>query len=104
MANSYLFYPALSLHQGNLVLVFGESSQTVFPTLLATGRLATDPASTLKSAVIIHSGTADDESTRYGDYFGAATDQMGNFWITGEYRIDETFQNWSTAIAQIVVS
>lgn len=104
MSNTYLFYPALSLNQGNVVLVFGESSQTVFPSLLATGRLATDPVGTLKVPVMIRSGTQDDESTRYGDYFGAATSPQGNFWVAGEYRIDETFQNWSTAIAQVQIS
>jgi len=101
-ANTYLFYPALSLSQGKLVLVFGESSTTIFPSLLVTGRLPTDPANTLQSAVLVRAGTTDDESTRYGDYFGAATDPAGgSVWVTGEYRVDETFQNWSTAIAQV---
>jgi len=103
--NTYLFYPAVSLSQGKLIVVFGESSQTVFPSLLVTGRLPTDPANRLASAIIIKAGTANDESTRYGDYFGAATDPAGNgFWVAGEYRVDEIFQNWSTAIAQVQIS
>lgn len=106
VANTYLFYPAVSLSQGKLVLVFGESSSTVFPSLLVTGRLPTDPVNTLQQSVIIRAGTTDDESTRYGDYFGAATDPAGmsTFWVAGEYRVDETFQNWSTAIAQVQIA
>ncbi len=105
VANTYLFYPAVSLSQGKLVLVFGETSQMVFPSLLVTGRLPTDPAKTLAGAVVIKAGTANDESTRYGDYFGAATDPAGgSFWVTGEYRVSEIFQNWSNAIAQVQIS
>jgi len=105
LPETYLFYPAVSLSNGKLVLVFGESSSTIFPSLLVTGRLPTDPANTLQSAVLVRAGTTDDESTRYGDYFGAATDPSGgSFWVTGEYRVDETFQNWSTAIAQVQVA
>jgi hypothetical protein len=105
LANTYFFYPALSLSQGKLVVVFGESSSAIFPSLLVTGRLPTDPANTLQSAVLVRAGTTDDESTRYGDYFGAATDPIGgSIWVTGEYRVDETFQNWSTAIAQVQIA
>jgi hypothetical protein len=105
LASTYFFYPALSLSQGKLVLVFAESSSTIFPSLLVTGRLPTDPAKALQSAVLVRAGTNDDESTRYGDYFGASTDPVGgSIWVTGEYRVDETFQNWSTAIAQVQIN
>jgi hypothetical protein len=105
IANTYLFYPAVSLSNGKLVLVYGESSVSIFPSLVVTGRLPTDPANTLQSPVVLRAGTTDDESTRYGDYFGAATDPSGgSFWVTGEYRVDETFQNWSTAIAQVQIA
>jgi hypothetical protein len=106
VASTYLFYPAVSLSQGKLVVVFGETSLTVFPSLLVTGRDPTDPVGTLQNVVVIRAGTANDESTRYGDYFGAATDPAGNstFWVAGEYRVDEVFQNWSTAIAQVQIA
>lgn len=104
IANTYIFYPAVSLSQGKPVLVYAETPQTIFPSLLVTGRLPTDPAGTLASPAVIRAGTANDESTRYGDYFGAATDPSGgSFWVTGEYRVDEIFQNWSTGIAQVQV-
>ena len=106
VANTYVFYPALSLSQGKLVVVFGETSSVLFPSLLVTGRDPTDPANTLQNVVTIRAGTANDESTRYGDYFGAATDPTGTstFWVAGQYRVDEIFQNWSTAIAQVQIA
>ncbi len=105
-ADTYLFYPAVSLSQGKLVVVFGETSSTIFPSLMVTGRDPTDPIGTLQNVITIRAGTANDESTRYGDYFGAATDPApaSTFWVAGEYRVDEIFQNWSTAIARVQIA
>jgi len=104
-SGAYYFYPAVSSHQGQLVVSFGTSSNTVFPSAMATGRASTDPLNTLQAPAVIRSGTTADTSTRYGDYFGAATDptptSSSTFWVAGEYRIDSTFQNWNTVIGQI---
>jgi hypothetical protein len=100
-----LFYPALSLSQGQLGVVYGTSSTTLFPSLLVTGRMPSDPPNTLQAPLTIRSGTASDTSTRYGDYFGAGTDPSpsasSTFWVSGEYRASSTFQDWNTAIAQV---
>src|SRR5438445_10734887 len=72
---------------------------------MAAGRASTDPINTLQSPTTIRAGSADDTSTRYGDYFGAATDPTpttsSTFWLEAEYRKDWTFQNWNTVISQI---
>jgi hypothetical protein len=104
-SGQYLFYPAVSLFQGQLVVVYGVSSSTVYPSLLVTGRAPGDPANSLQTPATIRTGTAPDTSTRYGDYFGAATDptpsSTSTFWVAGEYRISSGFQSWNTAIAQV---
>src|SRR3989441_4962783 len=104
-SGAYYFYPAVSSHQGQLVVSFGTSSNPVFPSAMATGRASTDPLNTLQAPGVIRSGTTADTSTRYGDYFGAATDptptSSSTFWVADEYRIDSTFQNWNTVIGQI---
>jgi hypothetical protein len=104
-SGQYFFYPAVSLSGGQLVLVYGLSSSTVFPSLLVTGRTPTDPVNTLQAPFTIRSGTAPDTSTRYGDYFGAATDPTSStsstFWVAGEYRVSSGFQTWNTAIARV---
>jgi hypothetical protein len=104
-SGQYYFYPAVSSFQGQLVVSFGTSSSSVFPSAMATGRASTDPVNTLQTPAVIRTGTTADTSTRYGDYFGAATDPTptasSTFWVAGEYRQDTTFQNWNTVIGQI---
>ncbi len=112
-ARQYVFYPAVSLDaQDNLVVSYGHSStQTTFPTLEATGRFATDPAATLEPSVVIAPGAlgALEESTRYGDYFGAAVDPDSplTFWVAGEFdnTLDTlTTPSWATAIGRLSIT
>src|SRR5467141_57125 len=104
-SGAYYFYPAVTSHQGQLAVSFGTSSNGVFPSALAAGRASTDPVNSLQSPATIRAGSADDTSTRYGDYFGAATDPSptasSTFWLESEYRKDSTFQNWNTVISQV---
>ena len=104
-SGQYYFYPAVSSYQGQLVVSFGRSSSSIFPSAMATGRASSDPLNTLQSAAVIRAGTTADTSGRYGDYFGAATDptptSSSTFWVAGEYRKSTTFQNWNTVIGQI---
>ena len=101
----YLFYPSVSLYHGQLVVVYGKSSSTLFPSLFVIGRLPGDPINTLDTPATIKTGTADDLSTRYGDYFGAGTDPLqtdnSTFWVSGEYRASSANAAWSTAIARV---
>jgi hypothetical protein len=101
-SGQYVFYPAVSLYQGTLVVVYGQSSSTVYPSLLFTGKT---PSGTLQTPLILKRGTANDLSGRYGDYFGAATDPsaISTFWVAGEYRKTSGFQSWNTAIARVAV-
>lgn len=105
VSGGYLFYPAISSYRGQLVVVYGSSSMTKYPSLLVTGRLATDPVNTLETPVTFRTGSAADTSQRYGDYFGAATDptptQASTFWVSGEYRASSSPPAWSTAIGQV---
>ena len=104
-SGAYYFYPAVTSSQGSLAVSFATSSSSVFPSAMATGRASSDPINTLQSPATIRAGSADDTSTRYGDYFGAATDPTptasSTFWLESEYRKDSTFQNWNTVISQI---
>ncbi len=101
----YYFYPAITSHSGDLAVSFGTSSSSVFPSALISGRAASDPANTLQAPATARAGSADDTSTRYGDYNGAATDPTptasSTFWVEAEYRKSSTFQNWNTVISQV---
>jgi len=104
-SGQYYFYPAVTSFQGQLAVSFSSSSSSVFPSALVTGRASTDPINTLQAPVTVRAGSAIDTSTRYGDYFGAATDPTptaaSTFWVEAEYRKDSTFQNWNTVISQV---
>src|SRR5712664_383289 len=104
-SGAYYFYPAVTSFQGQVAVSFGRSSSSIFPSAMATGRASTDPLNTLQAPATVKAGTTADTSTRYGDYFGAATDptptSSSTFWVAGEYRQDTTFQNWNTVIGQI---
>ena len=89
----YTFYPALRVdNNGNLLVLYGYSNATVFPSLAITGQLATDPAGSLTIPRTLKTGTAADTSTRYGDYFGAALDPSDPsvVWVAGEYHNSST--------------
>jgi hypothetical protein len=101
----YLFYPAVTLYHGQLAVVYGKSSASLYPSVFVTGRLTSDPANSLETPAAIKTGTADDLSTRYGDYFGAGTDPAptsnSTFWVSGEYRANLANLDWSTIVAQV---
>src|SRR5712692_4832485 len=98
------FYGAASMDsKNNLVVIYATSSLTVYPTLQVTGRLATAPVETLTPSGTLAAGTAADLSTRYGDYFYAATEPNvpSTFWVSGEFRQNSVFQAWSTQIGEV---
>jgi hypothetical protein len=92
-SQQYNFYPALSIDKnGNLLVEYGYSNSTVFPSLAVTGQLTTDPAGSLARPHVLKAGAAADTSTRYGDYFGAALDPADPsvVWVAGEYHNNST--------------
>src|SRR2546430_218815 len=100
----YVFYPAISTDSSNnLVLLYGHSSLSLFPTLEVTGQLATMLPTTLAAPVLLIAGTAADYTGRWGDYFWAATDPAtpNTFWVSGEFRTISLFQGWSTQVGEI---
>lgn len=105
----YKFYPALQVdNNGNLLVLYGYSNATIFPSLAVTGQLTTDPANSLALPRTLKTGNAADTSTRYGDYFGAALDPADPtvVWVAGEYHDSstgscQTFGScWSTFIGR----
>lgn len=85
---NYYYYPSVKFDKtGNLVVVYGYSNSTVYPSIAITGQLVTDPPKTLAPPVIVEQGSAADTSTRFGDYFGSGVDpsDASIVWVSGEY-------------------
>jgi hypothetical protein len=111
---SYLAYPAISPPApgtGNLVLVYGRSSDSIFPSLEISGQIgeAVAPES-IETPILLRGGTAlntwvdERGGLRWGDYFGASQDPSDPsvVWVSGEYQNAMT-DGWSTFIGRVVV-
>lgn len=112
-SGQYLFYPAVAMDaNGDLDLIYGYSSSTIFPSVAVTGQLITDPADSLATPRTLKAGSAADTSTRYGDYFGAGLDPSSptTIWAAGEYHSNTTgscgsFGScWSTFIGSFAMT
>jgi len=98
------FFGAVSTDtSNNLVVMYETSSSTVYPSLYVTGQLATAAVDTLANSRLVQAGSAIDLTTRWGDYFYAATQPSSpsTFWISGDYRTITLFQGWQTRIGKI---
>jgi hypothetical protein len=104
---SYLFFPALSVDDnGDLLVVYGTSGKTTYPSLLVSHRLADDPPNTVQEPVTLQPGRGADFSGRYGDYFAVAVDPNNPnvFWVAGQYTPQDQAILWSTFIGHFSVS
>jgi len=83
---------------GNIALGYNVSSQSIYPSLRYTGRLATDPLGTMPQGEnTLVNGTAVNSSNRYGDYAAMSIDPIDDcmFWFTGQWNASS---QWSTRI------
>ncbi len=102
--SSYRWMGSVAMDQaGDMALGYSVSSSTLNPTVRYTGRLASDPASTMESEVNVVTGSGSQTTglSRWGDYSAMQVDPVDDctFWYTQEYiKTNGTF-NWSTRIA-----
>jgi Ca2+-binding RTX toxin-like protein len=93
--------------QGNIALGYSTSSSTTFPSVMAAGRLASDPLGQLPNGEvnIVTGGGVQPSSVRWGDYSAMRVDPVDGctFWYGQEY-IPSTvpgISNWRTRIAAL---
>ena len=107
--SSYRWMGSIAMDQaGNMAMGYSVSSSTLNPSIRVTGRLATDPASTMQAETSVIAGTGSQTGTltRWGDYSAMTVDPVDDctFWYTTEYlKASGTF-NWSTRIANFKYS
>lgn len=98
---SSLYYPAVSIDRaGNLGIVFGYSSYSVYPSILVSTRLSDYKLGSIEDPKYLKLGTAHELSNRFGDYFTASPDPSSGsmIWVAGEYHSSAT---WSTYVGQL---
>ncbi|MCI4358263.1 MAG: hypothetical protein L3J95_00120 [Thermoplasmata archaeon] len=112
VAKAYLLYPAVAVGpDGTVLMVYGESSSTVYPSIYATGRGPSDPSGSFAPPTLLRAGTSamtgglcSNGACRYGDYFGAAwTPNDTHAWLAGEF-VGATGATWGTAFAEATYS
>jgi hypothetical protein len=89
-------------HVGNIALGYSASSDTVYPSVRYTGRLASDPLNQMQAEVEIVTGGGSQAhaSGRWGDYSALSVDPEDDctFWYTQEY-VQAGKTTWATRIA-----
>ncbi len=99
---THRWMPSIAMNAaGDIGLSYTASSSSVFPSIRATGRLATDPLGTVQSEVTVVAGTGSQTGTsRWGDYSALAVDPSNNSTFVGnhEYVITTGSFNWWTQI------
>jgi len=83
-------------------LGYSVSSSTMNPAIRFTGRLASDPLSTMEAENTIWDGSGSQlqNLSRWGDYSSISVDPVDDctFWYTTEYLKSSGTFNWSTRI------
>ena len=98
----FTYYPSIAADSaGNVVVVYNESSNTMYPSVLAL----TIPAAGNGTTQLVQAGLAPYGYSRWGDYEDATADMTtrpGVFYVIGEYSNDT--QDWATAWKKIVIA
>jgi hypothetical protein len=102
----HYFFPAASINAANTIVVdYGRSSTSVFPELDAT---VASMGGRFVKPVVVQSGDAANETTRYGDYFSVAIDpdNPSNAWVAGEVGGHNSNGSaaWGTAVGEVIVT
>ena len=87
---------------GDIAVGYSASSASVYPSIRYTGRVDSDPLSTMQAETIVKAGTGSQlqNLSRWGDYSAMTVDPVDDctFWYTSEYLKTNGTWNWSTWI------
>jgi hypothetical protein len=102
--SNYRWMGSIAMDQsGDMALGYSVSSSSVSPSVRFTGRVPTDPASTMETEVNLVSGSGSESTglTRWGDYSAMQVDPVDDctFWYTQEYMKTTGTFNWNTRIS-----
>lgn len=102
LKNGWAFTASIAMDKfGNIAFGYSKSSNTMYPSIGVSARLADAPLGKLSiSTNIVKGGGSQNNGTRWGDYSGMSIDPSDDctFWYTNEYRQANAY-NWSTYIA-----
>src|SRR5262249_30734961 len=102
--SNYRWMGSIAMDQaGDIAMGYSVSSSSVNPSIRFTGRIPSDPTSTMEAETNIVSGTGSQTGnlSRWGDYSAITVDPVDDctFWYTTEYMKTTGSFNWNTRIA-----
>jgi hypothetical protein len=101
--STHRWMPSIAMDRsGNIALNYSRSDTTLHPQAAITGRLATDPLSTMGSEDVWYAGAGSQTASfnRWGDYTSIFLDPVDDctFWAINEYYPTTSSFNWHTRI------
>lgn len=88
---------------GDVALVYTQSSSSTFPTIMFTTRL--NSASSFDAPQLLKASPGFSNSDRWGDYASVTADPVDNtFWLTHEWAKTTASHNWSTWWGNVALS
>lgn len=97
-SNLHVTFPSIYANSvDDVAIAMNICGPTLNPGMAITGRRATDPAGTMGSVRVVHTGTIG-EGGRWGDYTDLAVDPVDDltFWGLAEYKEADGWKNWIT--------
>ena len=103
---SYRWMGSIAMDKsGNIAIGYSVSSSTMFPAIRYSGRVPTDPLSTLQAETSIVEGGGSQlpyhgNLNRWGDYTSISVDPVDDctFWYVNQYLISSGSFNWGTRL------
>jgi hypothetical protein len=94
---------------GDIALGYSVSSDTTYPSIRFTGRLAGDPLGSMTQGegTIVNGGGSQSTSLgRWGDYSSMSVDPTDDctFWYTQEYYPSDSYSGWHTRIGSFTLA
>jgi uncharacterized repeat protein (TIGR01451 family) len=114
-ANTYIVYPGIDINAAGKIgmsyMKSGTDSASDFLSMWVTGRISSDAAGTMETAVVVPGGSGQANYSdftsggRAGDLSGINVDPGdGSFWAVNEFANTQAVANWGTAIANFAPS
>jgi hypothetical protein len=101
------YFPGITLDPaGDLAVTYAFSSATVYPSMAATLRLASQTTAGLQVPTVVAAGQDTERGGRYGDYCDASPSYANphEVWLACEYILSYRNYVWNTHVQKLVVT
>jgi hypothetical protein len=101
------YFPGITLDPaGDLGVTYAFSSATVYPSMAASLRLASQTTAGLQAPTVVAAGQDTERGGRYGDYCDASPSYANphEVWLACEYILSYRNHVWNTHVQKLIVT